>query len=943
MKTKEKKSLREKLMERVSDLVYNHYRVVLVLVVVLSVFSYFSYRGLELKLNFIDMLAENDPAVVHYREAVEQFGALSFLFIVVEAQDIERSKEYADALAEKLLENPEYVTRVFHKVEIRDYLGDALLFLDKADLEVLAHMVESNREPLADMAATPGLLSLVGGVNGLLAGYTRTGRAPDFSEDADFDLVFDSMISLVRGFREYGLSGPGEESQRLRRKMTAGFITGGEDLPLDPSEPYLVSKDGKRLLMLVSSTQPAENFEWCSEFMEYVEGQAASLKDEFPEVPDPKMTGNAAIMRDDNRVIRHDMKVTTTVAFCGIMLLFAFSFRNLSSILMVGVPLAVGILWSLGGAYWAVGHLTPVTAIFGAILLGLGIDYAILILSRYTEERHSGRSIKESLDITMTTTGVSIITGAMATALAFFSLTQATFRGGQEMGLIAGIGIILFVVMMTFGLGALLVVRDRARESLGPTQHRFNPRIMRLLARAVDGSAVYILAVLTAGLVVMAWIAPRYEFEYNYLNLEPQNVESIKLVHKIPEWFGIDTNYGMVVSHSIKEDRKLAAELRAQPTVSKVDAISDYIPEDQDEKLKIIGRMREVVSKIEPGEADMKPSDELDSIPPMPRDEFERLMEALRELRDTVGAPGRGLVGLFYLADMEDAELGARELLAELDELIKAFEAADKEKLRKNLGRLDHEVSRGLVRAWEWFDRMTRADRITIQSISKEHPELIDRFQGKSGDFLVYAYPSLVIWEEQNLKAVAADLRKVDPDAMGVAVLFDRILDQLKSDLVRIAALALGVVFVVIFLNYRSLWHTALTLVPLVAGAAAMVGAMNLIGLKFNIVNTGMLPLVIGIGVDYGVYVVHRYITEGKGEGSIRPVVESTGRAVTLSALTTMIGFSSIMLAQWRGLALMGGTLTMGIAFCWIGAVVYLSSGLKTVEIIKARMKKDQG
>jgi predicted RND superfamily exporter protein len=651
-------------------------------------------------------------------------------------------------------------------------------------------------------------------------------------------------------------------------------------------------------------------------------------------------TGNAAFMRDDNRILRQDMKKTTLVAFVCIMALFAFSFRNLSSILMVGVPLATGILWSLGAAYWVVGHLTPITAIFGAILLGLGIDYAILILSRYTEERHRGKAIKEALDTTMTETGVSIVTGAAATAAAFFSMLLATFKGGQEMGVIAGTGIIIFVIIMTFGLGSLLVAWDRARESMGPTQREFNPRIMRVLAAVVDRGAVYVLVALGAGLFYLAYRAPGIEFEYNYLNLEPENVESFELVHKIPEWFNIDVNYGMIISRSVDDDRRLAATLRAQTeTVSRVDAISDFIPPDQEQKLKIIARIGKAIEGISAGGRD---GDTASEAAAMTEAEFERLMEALRSLRDTVGAPGRGLVGLFYVAELEDAEDGARALLSDLDKLIALLGKNQGPELYKNLGDLDRRMALGVQSGWKRLSAMTGTKGVSIETLAKKHPELLDRFQGRDGSFLIYAYPSMTIWEEQNLQAVADGLRDVDENAMGVAILFDEILRQIKSDLWRIALLALSMVFLVLLINYRGLWHTLLTLIPLVAGGVAMVGMMNVRGLKFNIINTGMLPLVIGIGVDYGVYVVHRWMGEGKGLDSIRPTVLSTGRAVTLSAFTTMIGFSAIILAQWRGLSLMGSTLTMGIGMCWVAAVIFLPAVLKLIEKVKARRKPNK-
>jgi hypothetical protein len=107
---------------------------------------------------------------------------------------------------------------------------------------------------------------------------------------------------------------------------------------------------------------------------------------------------------------------------------------------------------------------------------------------------------------------------------------------------------------------------------------------------------------------------------------------------------------------------------------------------------------------------------------------------------------------------------------------------------------------------------------------------------------------------------------------------------------------------------------------------------MNLLGIKFNIINIGMLPLLVGVGIDYGVYVVHRWISEGRSKASIGPVVESTGRAVSLCALTTMIGFGSVAFAQWRGLAGMGRTMTLGVGFCLIAAVVLLPSLLAIIS-----------
>ena len=507
----ENSGVRVRVMQAASRLVYRRYWLVIAAAVAVTAFSWWSSRKLDLKLNFVDMLSPDDPAVLAYQGAVKQFGALSFLFVVVDMEDPGRGRAFADDLASRLVEDKDFVPRVFYKAEIDKYLDDALLFLKPEELELLAKTVEDNRDELKRMAADPGLASTLEGVTRVIGGYVARGQI-DSVESFDPAMVIGPLREMVRAAKTYAAEGRGDPAA-LRQTLLSQVMKADRQLPIDPSEPYILSRDKKRMLMLVSSSRPSEDFEWCRAYMEYVEGKISASMKKFPGQPRPLITGNAAVMRDDNRVIRHDMKLTTLVSFSCIMLLFAFSFRNLSSIMMVGVPLAVGILWTMAAGYWVIGHLTPITAIFGAILMGMGIDYAILILSRYTEERHSGRSVKEALDQAMAQSGTGIIAGALATCLAFFSMTRSSFSGGRELGVMAGMGIIIFVIIMTVVLPALLVAWDRSRKSVGPTQKKWDPKFMRLAATAADQYAVPVAAVFTIVVGVMAVIAPRFEFE----------------------------------------------------------------------------------------------------------------------------------------------------------------------------------------------------------------------------------------------------------------------------------------------------------------------------------------------------------------------------------------------------------------------------------------------
>ena len=919
--------MRERLLKRISDLIYLRHRLILLLAVIVTGLAGYFYSRLELHLTFLDMLSEDEPAVKQYRYATHNFGSLSFLFVVLEAPEVEKAKAYADALAPRLLQRPEFVKRVHYKVDLDLFLDHGLLFLPEPALKELARMVEENPEVLKELHDRPGILSVVHGLDRVLERLLSRGQLPDTPEEFNLAEFLAPQKELVAYFKDYGLKGPSQaRSSALRESLFSSFLGQGQKLPFDLSDAYQLSRDRRHLLFLVEPARPAENFEWCTEFMEFVEGEMAAVDQEIPGVWHGA-TGNAAVMRDDNRVIRRDMARTTLIAYLLIMALFAYSFRDLSSILIVGSCLGLGILWSLGAAYLIFGYLTPITAIFGAILLGMGIDYAILILSRYTEERHRGYTIKQALDITLTKAGKGILTGAAATSLAFFTITAGSFRGSQEMGIVAGTGILIFLAVMLLVQTSLLITWDGRRSLRGPAQARVNPRIMRLLARGVGRGAPVIFPVLALAVGGLAYVSPRYSLEYNYLNLEPAGVESIELINQIPEWFNIDTNFGLIVSGSMEEDREFSRALRDKPTVSLVDSISAYLPENQGQKLPYV---RKLESLLEPyAEATPAPNATADpDAPEFSVRDYAELKSSLAEVREKI----KGIKGLAFLSDLEDVEAGAGQVMDELDGLLAAWDQEDPAQVRRNLAGLDQQAARSVQSSLQGFARLSRSQGLTLTDLKRDYPELLDRFEGKDGRFLIYAYPSLVIWDEHNLKAVVADLKSVSAEAMGVGVLFNRILDQIKHDLFRIALYALIAVFVVISLDYRNPLYTLLTLIPLAAGGIAMVGTMNLLGIKFNVINIGMLPLIIGVGIDYGVYVVHRWIGEGKSKPAVKVTVESTGRAVALCALTTMIGFGAVATATWRGLAGMGRTMTMGIGFCLIAAVVLLPALLALIS-----------
>jgi predicted RND superfamily exporter protein len=82
-----------------------------------------------------------------------------------------------------------------------------------------------------------------------------------------------------------------------------------------------------------------------------------------------------------------------------------------------------------------------------------------------------------------------------------------------------------------------------------------------------------------------------------------------------------------------------------------------------------------------------------------------------------------------------------------------------------------------------------------------------------------------------------------------------------------------------------------------------------------------VLPMIIGMGIDNGVHLMHRYLEEGKGVGH---TLRTTGRAMVMCSLTTMLGFGSLVTARYQALSNMGWVTILGMGFCLITSLCLL-------------------
>nr|AAU83413.1 exporter of the RND superfamily [uncultured archaeon GZfos28B8] len=154
-----------------------------------------------------------------------------------------------------------------------------------------------------------------------------------------------------------------------------------------------------------------------------------------------KITGMAPLINELIRLMREDMFFTTIVAAIIIFMLLALLERSLTKGFLVFLPLIFAIIWTFGTMGLLGIPISLSTVIVGAVIIGLGVEYGIFMVSRYYEERERHASA-ESLKIAITNIGSSTFGSAATTAAAFFALTLSAMPMIQHLGQTLALGII---------------------------------------------------------------------------------------------------------------------------------------------------------------------------------------------------------------------------------------------------------------------------------------------------------------------------------------------------------------------------------------------------------------------------------------------------------------------------------------------------------------------
>ncbi|MFC2078324.1 MMPL family transporter, partial [Candidatus Bipolaricaulota bacterium] len=284
------------------------------------------------------------------------------------------------------------------------------------------------------------------------------------------------------------------------------------------------------------------------------------------------------------------------------------------------------------------------------------------------------------------------------------------------------------------------------------------------------------------------------------------------------------------------------------------------------------------------------------------------------------GASLNGLVGIAFASS--DIFNQLREIQLRLDALDAVQAQASVAALRAALETLDS----NLVAV-----RDLPAVETLLRDILLAYPEGIrSRYLTSDGDFIVQARVSRAIFDGGNLASFNRFVASFSDDYFGMPLVAQRLEDYMKRDFFLSTGLAAVLILVVLRGSLRGWVRALLAATPLVLGYIWMLGGMRLFSIDFNFLSITISPLLIGIGVDNGIHILHRTIEERlmQPEGAVERGASMTAVAVIVTSLTTMLVFGSLLAARTPGLRMLGVSALLGIGFSLVFSLLFLPAAL---------------
>lgn len=843
----------------------------------------YSQTRLGFRTNRIDLLNPNSEFNRLWLDYRREFGEQEDVVIVVQGPQKEPVIQALDAVAAEVQRHPDQFHSVLYRIDRSRLQAKGLHYLSREEVEQIYGMVEQ-AAPIVE--GDWARLSIGAMCAGSAAAFLGGQAGP--------------MGALPGAMANAGAAAMPAIPPQLQQQLT-GMVGGlaaalqgnyrspwpAMSLPAEASEPltqYFMSDDGRLGFVLLRLAQDTTQTEFIRD-----DATIRSLRDLIARVqqrhPQTKIgvTGLPVIENDEMNSSQASMTEVSFLSLLGVSILFIAGFGGWRHPLLAVTSLTIGTAWSFGYITLCVGHLNILSSAFAVILIGQGIDFSMYYVAKYLDLRGKINSSGAALLRTTASVGPGVATGAITTALAFFMAGLTEFVGVAELGIVAGGGILLcWIAGMT-----VLPASIHLTDTHWPTRATPLPIDVRSWLEPFFARPLLLLGATTLLTAGMATGLGHLWYDHNLLHLQAKGLESVDLEEQLLRHSDLNTCFALSIADSPAELLARKERLLKLPCVKRVEEISTRFPAPDERKQWMIAQIHQRLAHL-PAAAPQ--------IPVAPLEELGQMLAAVRPLM--TAAAGDEFQKSLQEISQAAAGLSPAECLARISD----YQRRVAEEL---LGRLH---------------MLQAVSQPEPPQLSDLPPSLVERFVSRNGKQLMKIYSKADVWDMAGMEEFVHEVRSVDPKATGNPMQIYEGGRLMKRSYEEAALYALITILPVVFFDFRSLRYTLLAMLPLGLGILQMFGLMGLLDIPLNPANMIVLPLILGIGIDAGVHVVHDFRSQ---RGRYR-ISASTASAVVINTVTNMAGFGSLMIASHRGLQSLGRVLTIGLSCCLFTALIML-------------------
>ncbi len=778
------------------------------------------------------------------------------VLVVIDGATPEIAERAAAGLAEKMAADKQHFRRVSRPDGGPFFAREGLLFGSEADVDAATRQMIDAQPFLGPLAADPSLRGIAGALDTMLRGV-QSGDAKLAQIDTPMVALADALDAQAQGERTF---------------FSWQALFGGARGALAPP---------KRQLVLATPVLDYGSLMPGAPATDAVRIAAKALQLDPAHGATVRLTGSVPLSDEEFASLADHAWLVGAVMILAMLVTLRLAVRSWRVVGAILATTAIGLIITTAVGLLVVGELNLISVAFIPLFVGLGVDFGIQLAVRFQAERLAHTAPSAAMIAAANALAAPLLLAAGAVCLGFLAFLPTAYVGIAELGVIAGLGMIVALALAVTLLPALLMLLKPGR----PADELGNPALAPvdafLLRRRRLVLQLFGLAMLLG--VASLWLV---HFDFNPLHLRNPQGEAMATLADLAADPARDPNTIDVLAPDLPHAQMLAARLSRLPEVGQAITAASFVPDDQAPKLATIQNAQALL--------DFTLNPFAPAPPPSNTDTIAALRQTAQNLRQAITGQDKASLDAGRLATaFERLASGPAPARAAATALLVP-------PLETMLGQMRDALA---------------AQPVTVADLPRE---VTQDWIARDGKARVQLSAAGTDRSDAALARFVAAVRKVAPDATGVAVSTQAAAHTVAMAFVEAGVLALIAVSLLLFAVLRNVREVAFTLAPVVLSGFLTLGTCVLIGQPINFANIIAFPLLFGVGVAFHIYFVMAWRS-----GATNLLQSPLARAVFFSALATGSAFGSLWLSRHPGTAGMGKILMISLAWTLVCALIF--------------------